>query len=254
MKNELDIIWLQSVDSTNNEVKRRLSVMDNLTVIAADDQTAGRGQRGNRWIVEPGANMTFSLLLRFGAGELPSLPARDQFLISEAATLVVRRYLSSRGIDTLVKWPNDIYAGDRKICGMLIENTLSSAGGVADSIVGIGLNVMQKEFPPMLQNPVSMTLLTGKDYDVHGELDALGAFLYDWLAVRLSSGSGRQEIASEYGSCLYRKGEVREFNDNILGERFMARITGVTPEGKLMVETVSGEKKEYSFKEISYVI
>ena len=99
MAREIPIIWLDSVDSTNTEVYRRADRLDNMSVIAARDQTAGRGQRGNSWLVDPGTNLTFSMYLRFGEGFLPPLPADDQFALSEAATLAVARLMESEGIE-----------------------------------------------------------------------------------------------------------------------------------------------------------
>ena len=159
MKEEVDILWLDEVDSTNNEALRHISELDNLSVIAAVHQTSGRGQRGNSWLTHAGKNMTFSMVVKFGDGALPPLEASRQFVLTRCVTLGVSDYLESEGIDCSVKWPNDIYVRNKKICGMLIENTLTDTFLTA-SVIGVGLNVNQNEFPPQLVNPVSMTMLT----------------------------------------------------------------------------------------------
>ena len=89
MKNKHDIIWLEEVDSTNDEARRRISDIDNLSVVSAVRQTAGRGQRGNRWQSADGENLTFSIVLKFGADQLESMSASGQFVISEVAALSV---------------------------------------------------------------------------------------------------------------------------------------------------------------------
>ena len=157
MKNKHDIIWLEEVDSTNEEARRRISDIDNLSVVSAVRQTAGRGQRGNRWQSADGENLTFSIVLKFGADQLESMAASGQFVISEVAALSVVDFLARHDIEAKIKWPNDIYVGDKKICGILIENALKG-NCLSHSIVGIGLNVNQTVFDPSLPNPTSMAL------------------------------------------------------------------------------------------------
>ena len=133
MADRHDIMWFDTLDSTNEQVRRQIDSLDNLSVVSALSQTAGRGQRGNTWSSATGENLTFSILLRFTAGDpdsrfssFPFLRAIDQFVISEIATLSVVELLEKYGIVASVKWPNDIYVEDRKICGILIENNYHS--------------------------------------------------------------------------------------------------------------------------------
>ena len=149
-----NVIWLDSVDSTNNEVKRKVGVLDNLSVIAAMDQTSGRGQRGNIWLSEPGMNLTFSVVLKYDQMQV-KMQAQNQFKISEMTALSVVDLLAEYGIEARIKLPNDIYVGDRKICGILIEHSLQGEH-LLHSIIGVGLNVNQLIFDPSLPNPVSM--------------------------------------------------------------------------------------------------
>ena len=157
MAKKHDIIWLESADSTNEECKRHISDLDNLSVMAALSQTCGKGQRGNVWISDPGKNLTFSILLKSDNGSIFQVKACDQFIISEAAALSVTDLLAAHGIPAKIKWPNDIYVGNRKICGILIEHSLR-ADRISWSIIGIGLNVNQTIFPDDLPNPTSMAL------------------------------------------------------------------------------------------------
>lgn len=247
MKEVSDIHWLEEVDSTNNEALRRLADLDNMSVIAAVHQTAGRGQRGNSWLTHAGENMTFSMVVKFGAGAFPPLEAADQFTITRAVTLGVADYLESEGICCSVKWPNDIYVKRKKICGMLIENTLSGRF-ISSSVIGIGLNVNQKEFPPQLVNPTSMTLVTGKEYDVPVELAKLCSHVRNRLANLEGCTMG------EYVGKLFRYGTFNEYVVCSTGVVIMAKITGVSKIGLLRIETEKGERLEFAFKEISYVI
>ena len=155
MESKTDIIWLERVDSTNDEARRDISEIDNLSVVSALEQTKGRGQRGNRWSSQPGENLTFSLVVKDFR-----IKANEQSAISQATALSLVDLLSRHEIKARIKWPNDIYAGDEKICGILIENSLK--GSEIDwSIIGIGLNVNQTAFPEDLPNPTSMKLCTG---------------------------------------------------------------------------------------------
>lgn len=134
----MNILWLDTIDSTNSEALRRLPELPSGTVLAAREQTAGRGQRGNTWFSQPGKNLTFSLVLK----NLP-LTASQAIRLNFLFSVAVADFLQARGVEAAIKWPNDIYVGGRKICGMLIENTLGPGGKLAASVVGLGLNINQ---------------------------------------------------------------------------------------------------------------
>ena len=154
MESKTDIIWLERVDSTNDEARRHISEIDNLSVVSALEQTKGRGQHGNTWLSMPGENLTFSLIVKDFR-----IKANEQSAISQATALSLTKLLGRYGIEARIKWPNDIYAGDNKICGILIENSLKGME-IDWSIIGIGLNVNQTSFPEDLPNPTSMRLCT----------------------------------------------------------------------------------------------
>lgn len=150
------IIYKDSIDSTSAALRKMLPDVENLTVLSARMQTSGRGQLTHEWHSAPGENLTFSIFLEYD--HLRCFQAKRQQLLSMASALSVVDFLASYGIGAQIKKPNDIYVGDRKICGMLIENSLSGEN-MNWSIVGIGINVNQTEFPSFLPNPVSMLQL-----------------------------------------------------------------------------------------------
>ena len=196
------IRWHDTVESTNDEARKALEGLDNLSVIAARCQTAGRGQGDHTWHSRPGENLTFSVVLKFGGDGLAPLAARDVLLVTETVTLALRRYLLYKRVSARIKWPNDIYVGDRKICGILIENILHGPE-VAASIVGIGLNLNQTEFPQDLPNPVSLSLLTGRRYDPEKELVRFTGILAD-CAEKTNTAEGRRYLERMFNKYLFR--------------------------------------------------
>ena len=247
MENVMRIKWLEEVDSTNNELLRHIGDADNLSVIAAVNQTAGRGQRGNRWLSAPGDNLTFSFILK------PSgLPAREVMAITCLATLAVRDTLREAGVPAVVKWPNDIYVGNRKICGMLVENGLAGPD-IAWSVVGIGINLNQTEFPGEVLNATSLRRLTGRTYEPVPFLEKLCRQLEAMLP-ELASQEGRNGLRAAYEQDLFRKDSPAPYRDLITGEEFTGLIRGITPEGLLRVEKAEGPEKVFGFKEISYIL
>ena len=196
------IIWYDEIDSTNSEAVRRLGELANMSVIAARCQTAGRGKGSRKWLAAPGENLTFTLVLKYaetgnsgqgtevtvnsgqwnmGTGNLfmndraeaarpwPPFPASCQMLLSAATAASVVKFLEEQGVSAWVKWPNDIYVGGEKICGILIEHRMHG-DCLTSSIIGVGLNLNQTEFPPELVNPVSVASLTGKRLDTDASL------------------------------------------------------------------------------------
>lgn len=196
------IIWLQTADSTNKEVRRRMDSLDNLSIVAALAQTAGRGQGLHTWYSRPSVGLTFSQLLRFPSEGAFSLNIKDVLLVTEMTTLAIRDFLLGRGIESRIKWPNDIWVGDRKICGILIENILDG-DMVSSSIVGIGLNVNETSWPAELPNPVSMRQLTGTEYDIRAELEALGDELAKKYALS-GTAEGRDNLDKEFRKYMFR--------------------------------------------------
>lgn len=236
------VLIYRSLPSTNSEVRK--PGYRHGDAVIAKEQTAGRGQRGNRWSSKAGENLTFSLVW-----EPTFLEAKRQFLLSEAVALALTDTLAEYGIRSKIKWTNDIYVGRKKICGILIEHDLGTDGHLARTIVGIGLNINQKEFEEWVPNPTSMALLEDKSYDV-GEVFQR---LYDALEARYNQlQSDPATIERDYDALLFRKGELATYALPS-GKRFEGVILGVKPSGELLVES-QGMVVPYLFKEIEFVI
>lgn len=202
------IQWLETTDSTNSDVRRGLDSLANLSVIAARFQTAGRGQGTHSWISPKDENLTFSMLIRFGDGAVPEFPATEAVRITQVATLAVHDFLMSEGVESRIKWPNDIWVADRKICGMLIENILDGSV-VRCSIVGIGINLNQDAFDPSLPNPVSLSMLTGRHYELKDTLERL----YDAICRRvalLGSPDGYIELEKAFNKYLFHLEKTKQ--------------------------------------------
>jgi BirA family biotin operon repressor/biotin-[acetyl-CoA-carboxylase] ligase len=237
--------------------------------VAALSQTSGKGQRGNVWLSEAGQNLTFSIVLKFPAkglkAEMEPMLAYDQFVLSEITSLAIVDLLADFGIEAKIKWPNDIYIGDRKICGMLIENSLRGEW-IQHSIIGIGLNVNQRNFDVTLPNPTSMVLCndisgeTGSHnvsdfvppYKLHELLEELVDIFRGYLDRYCHIRGGYGRLRHMYLSHLWRKDEPAVFFDNSSSSGFTGMIRGLSDVGHLLIETNEGELREFAFKEISY--
>lgn len=237
------IYHISETTSTNDEL--RDTKYREGDVVWADFQTAGRGQRGHKWSSEAGENLLFSVAL-----EPAFLPAAEQFLLSETVALSLVDLFAGYGIDAKIKWTNDIYVGDRKIVGILIEHIYSGAK-LARTIVGIGINVNQREFDPSLPNPTSMSLQTGETYDLRSVLERFAEILmHNYESLRKGE---KDAVQQRYRAKMYRLDERRTFALPD-GSRFEATIRGVRPAGELIVEHSDGSVKEYLFKEIEFVL
>ena len=191
------INWIDSVDSTNNEVKRRIECLSDLSVISALEQTAGRGQRGNVWLSEPGKNLTFSIAVKYGGELFADASPENEFVINGIISLSVVELLAVHGIDARIKLPNDIYVNDKKICGILIEHSVLGSS-LVHSIIGVGLNVNQLDFDESLANPTSMLLEVAGD-EIH--LPSLLEELLD-IFLKYAERYSVDEIQSLYQSKL----------------------------------------------------
>lgn len=240
------LIHINETDSTNNHLQAlcRQQQVEEFTTVIADFQTSGRGQRGNSWESEPCANLLFSFVL------FPHfLEARRQFLISQIISLAIKEELDTYAADISIKWPNDIYWKDKKICGMLIENDLMGRN-ISRSIAGIGININQEEFHSSAPNPVSLRQITGKQYDrfeIGKNIMLRVRSYYDLLQKGHAT-----LIAYQYEKSLFRKEGMHLYKD-VNGE-FAARILCVEPEGRLILEDERQTKRGYMFKEVEYIL
>ena len=236
------VIWYDTLDSTNSEALRHLGELPSGTVLAARNQTAGRGQRGNTWFTETGKNLTFSIVLK----EI-GLEAAHSVRLNALTSMAVHDFLQSYGAHPVIKWPNDIYVSGRKICGMLIENSLDGPM-LGSSVIGIGININQRVFP-QLANATSLSLCTGKEYELE---KALADFLtiFEQRLPRLTS----PELWAEYSSSLYRRGERARYHDLLRDEEFEGVIKGVEADGRLRILDASLKYRYFHFKEVSYIL
>lgn len=241
-------IKVSQTASTNTYLSRLAATLPGGTVIYTPSQTAGRGQKGNSWESEDGKNLTFSLLLK-----RPPVKARDQFYLSEAAALAVVEALSAEAGDNFtVKWPNDVYWQDKKACGMLIENSLDGSD-IATCIVGIGINVNQEHFLSDAPNPVSLINITGREHDLMALLKRVCSRI-EQLVESLGDANARTDLHQRYMAALYRNdGQLHPYED-AAGNRFIAMVTGIAPDGTLTLRHEDGTTHDYLFKEVRHII
>jgi BirA family biotin operon repressor/biotin-[acetyl-CoA-carboxylase] ligase len=178
------------------------------------------------------------------------LPIAEQFLISEVVSLALIDTMAEFAIECRTKWTNDLYAGDSKLAGVLIEHQLSTEG-IVRTIVGIGLNINQREFPADLPNPTSMALLRSVSFDRREVLERYMANLEAWYG-RLLEGN-KSAIEERYRELMYHLDEQHIYA-LASGEKFRAIIRGVRPSGELCLEHEDGTIREYAFKEVEFVL
>lgn len=268
--NNCHVIHLDETSSTNTFLASYTpSEPTDITIVTTDYQSAGRGQASNRWESERGKNLLFSILVT-----PDSLPATHLFALSEAIALSIREAIATTLISLgktstnnehilceTVKWPNDIYIGDSKIAGILIENNLRGQY-VHRSVIGCGVNINQSSFlfPSLvttdsstsnIPHPVSMRQLLGRDIDRQAVLDAVIAhFLRRYRGISNGQPDALAAIHAEYLDALYRRQGLHLFAD--AQGSFRAEIADVEPTGHLLLRDTSGHLRRYAFKEVSY--
>lgn len=246
MADEFLIKHLSVVDSTNNYAReaaealwREAAGTYKMVAVVADEQTAGRGQRGNSWHSRRGENLLLTMLVR------PRFLAPErQFLLSQAVALAVRDTLRECGIEASLKWPNDIYVADKKLAGILVELDYE-ADYISQAIIGVGLNVNQTEFPPLERRPVSMRLLTNRGYDVMSVAERLlRSFLHRYSMILGSP----EALCSEYKRSLIGWQTSMRYTD--ASGSFVAKIEEVEPDGHLLLLRDDAALVRYAFKEV----
>lgn len=216
---------------------------EEFVAVSADFQTAGRGQRGTVWESDRGRNLLVGLRVR------PAfLRAAEQFSLSEVTALAVAEALDPYTDGITVKWPNDVYWRDRKICGMLLEHRLQG-DRIAETLVGPGINLNQETFRSDAPNPVSLRQITGRDVD---RAEVLSAFFSRFVRYyrRLQDGE-RTAIDQLYFRRLYRRDGLHPYRD--AAGTFRARIAAVEPSGHLVLQDGQGRLRRYAFKEVGFV-
>jgi BirA family biotin operon repressor/biotin-[acetyl-CoA-carboxylase] ligase len=242
-----NLVKLSEVNSTNTYLKELVSKSEPLidgTVIMADHQFAGRGQKSNVWISKKGENLTFSIYLKTSF-----LAVNEQFFLNIAVCLGITDWLISLlKHDCSIKWPNDIFYKNRKLGGILIEN-ITKGYQLKESIVGIGLNINQTDFEHLEDNATSIAKILHQNYDLTNLLAQIcGAIEKRYLQLR----SGQKLLLNaEYQSRLFLLNQSNNFEiDNRIVE---GKIKGVTPEGYLIIE-IDGENHQFDLKTVKFII
>ena len=245
------MIEMDEVTSTNDFLRSYRPVEERrITLVTAEYQTAGRGSGQNHWESERGKNLLFSLLVH-----PRHISPERVFVLSEVLALSICNALANSqssifNVQFRVKWPNDIYYGDNKICGMLIENDLKGQQ-LENCVMGVGINVNQTTFLSDAKNPISLAQIIGHEVERRFVLEKVMAHFtryYDW-----AEQGHFADIHELYLNNLYRKDEKHLFCDE-MGE-FYGTIIDVEPSGHLIIaDALTNEKRRYAFKEVEYVI
>lgn len=227
------------------------SDLPNFSVVSAGFQMSGRGQRQNVWESEQDKNLLFSLLIR-----PQEISATNAFAVSQIVSVAIAEYLSCYVKNIKIKWPNDIYCGNKKICGILIENSLMG-NNLNTSIIGIGININQTEFSPLLPNPISLAMLTQRIYNLEDILEGVVNEIERHYNNYINE--SKEEISTLYHNLLYRLNTPAKFKilntsngaEEIIEE---AIIIGVESNGCLKLRYIDDTIHTYVFKEIEYII
>lgn len=241
-----NFVTLKEVDSTNTFLKLMLAKSEPVaegTVIMAEDQVAGRGQQQNKWYSVKNESLTFSLVL------YPTfLPLKDQFLLTSAISIGIYEALQPLLGGTLkMKWPNDVYIGDKKLGGVLIENQVQGEK-IKSSVIGIGLNINQVYFPDWVPNAISIKQILQTNYDIKDILLQICSHIERWY-IKLKCGNV-SHIQSAYRQALYWLNEIHQFRTG--QQVFEGVIRGTDVAGHLQVEH-SGQVHTYNLKEIEFL-
>jgi len=239
-----NIIELDITDSTNEYSKKLIkeSKVEEGTVILAGFQTKGKGQKGGYWESEKGKNLTFSLIL------YPNfLDIQKQFYLSMSISIGIVEFLSHLSVKSKIKWPNDIYINNKKVAGILIENSIKR-NIIASSIVGIGINVNQAEFKSSAPNPTSLCLELNKTFDIKNTYKLLISYLNKWIKILYNS--HYKKIKSRYKKNLFLINKKTCFTD--INGKFDGRIIDIEESGILLIKTDSKKVRKYNFKEVSF--
>jgi BirA family biotin operon repressor/biotin-[acetyl-CoA-carboxylase] ligase len=243
----MKVVKLDAINSTNNYLKMVSKDVKtvNWTVVTAEHQTLGRGQMDTIWDSEKGKNLVCSILIQF-----KTLKSLDQFYLNCAVSLGIYGALDKYDIPNLkVKWPNDIMSGSKKVCGILIENTLVN-DRISNTVIGIGLNVNQENFSNDLPKAISMKQILGIHFNRDEILESLVACIQE--QIEFLQQKDFKLLHANYEKVLFQHGEIHVF-ENKQQKKFMGKILGVTDKGCLLVEQENDVINEYNFKEIIFL-
>lgn len=231
------IINLDEVDSTNEYLKSLVADgwnSDDITVVSAQYQTAGKGRRGRQWITEPGTALTFSVLLK------PKMDMSDCSMLTPVMAMAVRRALSDMDIETSIKWPNDIVIGGKKLCGILTE-AIVETGHI---IIGCGVNTNQENFPEEIAKTSTSVLIETNDCVDHDSLLESIIYHLEKLIDTFMETGDFTNLKDEYEEALVSMGgEVTVLDPE--GE-YKGTCLGIDERGQLIVKRGEEEIKVYA--------
>ena len=239
-------LYLDSIDSTNNYAMNLLSKCKPIegTAITAGFQSVGRGQIGRTWWGDAFKNLYTSIIL-----SPRHIKSAEQWTINQAISLSIAECLESWiKLPVSIKWPNDIYIRDKKVCGILIQCVLSGKT-IQHAVVGIGLNINQESFPNTIPNPTSLYMESGKKLPIIGIRNSLYAFIEKWYESTMTPNAGA--LQSKYLSRLYRRGESNAFMKG--GSMIYGEINGVDKIGRLIL-SINGKEEIFNFNEVKMII
>ena len=245
------MIHLNETDSTNRYLQQLCQEAGNnkveeFTTVCADYQTAGKGQRGNSWEAAKGANLLFSFVC------YPTfVPIRQQFVLSQLISLGIKETLDEYCSDISIKWPNDIYWKEKKICGILIENDLQG-NSIGRCISGIGLNINQEVFLSDAPNPISLKQITGKHYQRETILEKVMQRIEQSYQKLKEDSAYASELATRYAASLFRREGLHCYQDK--DGLFYARLVRVEADGRFVLMDEANQERSYLFKEVQYVL
>ncbi len=240
------ILIIEKTDSTNVYAADLLKAGEDINdffVVCSRIQTEGRGIYKSKWHSEDYKNLTFSIIC------FPRINVTNNFLISMAVSVAICRYFGDKGLNAQIKWPNDIYVSDKKNSGILIENNISGRI-INSSIIGVGININQTDFPPEIPNPVSLKNLIGVDFDVEEELTHVCKEIESSL-LELKP-ENYNKIREEYLSRLFQKGKECRYKTK--EGQIIAKIVDVKNDGALILKNDGGDFLSFYFKEIEYIL
>jgi BirA family biotin operon repressor/biotin-[acetyl-CoA-carboxylase] ligase len=240
-------LHVKSLDSTNRFAWEYLAKTkpSEGTAIYADEQTAGKGQFGSTWQSPAGLNLYVSFIFypRF-------LNAKDHFRLNQAVALALCEAVRSYGLEAQIKWPNDIYVGEQKLCGILIETSLQGAW-LDQAVVGIGWNLNQTEFPPDLHRATSLRLLLGRELPLIQALASLSTFLEKrYLLLKSCQHS---TLHQDYLQYLLGYTQPQRYLDTATQTEFIAQIKAVLPTGLLSLRSHEGQLRQVQPKAIQWL-
>lgn len=240
----ISVIHLPTCPSTNSYLRDQIHELDSGTCVYTSHQSSGRGQLNNVWYSSPNLNLTASFLLK----NIP-LHTQDQFVLSMICSLAIVRMLEKEmDIQAQIKWPNDILVNKKKIAGILIENGIHEQK-IAHSIIGIGLNINEKEFPNALQSASSLYLISSKEFDIQWVLEKLITYLNVYYQKYFVV--GKQRLEEEYLSFVYGFGAYVEIEEQ--GIRKHVKVAGIDTWGRLKTKQPDGVSGCYDLKEIKFI-